>query len=558
MSPHRKLRLEFYPTLTVILLGAVTLFHLWYSGSGAIDLAKDEAVYWEYSRRLDWGYYEKGPLTPYLIAASTRLGGNSEFFVRLPAVLLALGTAVIAYLFAKRLFSSDRAAFLAVAVLSVMPIYAVGSILMTIDTPFLFFWALAIFALHKAIGSPQPSFAGQKMPPSNLSVKAASGSGDPEHRRSNAFWWSMLGIALGFGFLSAYKTIFLLPCIAVYILCSPRARAWWGRKEPFFALIWSGLLIMPMVVWNAQHGWISFRHTVANAQIAGFGAEIEPFTETFFGFVGSQLGIVSPLILVALVFAVVRSGHLGLRGGRDEHLLLFSFSAPLLAFFLLWSLFRKVQANWPASAYFAATIALAGWAEEIYQKAHGFRRRYTLPAAFAVTLVPALLIVTFGHFPSLLDVIGIDLPRKHDPTRRLQGWSELGQAVGRVLQDGGGEEPVAIVSNRHEIASELAFYVPGQPHVFTINLRRRLSQHDLWGGLETFEGEDVLFVTREGDKQRYGAVGGVPPEVLTACEGAEEVDVVRTFHRGRPGYNYSIFLCRGLRASRVRRVKIHY
>ncbi len=82
MSPYRVLALGW--------ILALTLLHLWMIGSGRWPLSGDEAHYWEWSRRLDWSYYSKGPLVAYLIALSTRFGAHTEFWVRLPAVLLGI------------------------------------------------------------------------------------------------------------------------------------------------------------------------------------------------------------------------------------------------------------------------------------------------------------------------------------------------------------------------------------------------------------------------------------------------------------------------------------
>ena len=37
-----------------------------------LDLAQDEAHYWDWSRHLDWSYYSKGPLVAYLIRTGCR------------------------------------------------------------------------------------------------------------------------------------------------------------------------------------------------------------------------------------------------------------------------------------------------------------------------------------------------------------------------------------------------------------------------------------------------------------------------------------------------------
>src|SRR5579863_8136000 len=60
-----------------------------------LDLAPDEAHYWDWSRHLDWSYYSKGPLVAYLIrggcevfgSASQALIGNQMLAVRLPAII---------------------------------------------------------------------------------------------------------------------------------------------------------------------------------------------------------------------------------------------------------------------------------------------------------------------------------------------------------------------------------------------------------------------------------------------------------------------------------------
>jgi hypothetical protein len=124
-----------YRGLTLLWLLGLTVFHLWFIGSGRWPLAPDEAHYWEWSRRLDWSYYSTGPMLAYLIGISTRLGGHTEFWVRLPTTLLGIGLAGIAYTLALRIFQSERAGFLSVVFLSLMPLYVAGSILMTIDPP---------------------------------------------------------------------------------------------------------------------------------------------------------------------------------------------------------------------------------------------------------------------------------------------------------------------------------------------------------------------------------------------------------------------------------------
>src|SRR4051812_12317734 len=72
---------------------AFAAFRFWYAG--VIDLAPDEAYYWEWSRHLDWSYYDQGPMLALAIRAGTLLCGANEFGVRLMAVLSGLGVSLL-------------------------------------------------------------------------------------------------------------------------------------------------------------------------------------------------------------------------------------------------------------------------------------------------------------------------------------------------------------------------------------------------------------------------------------------------------------------------------
>jgi 4-amino-4-deoxy-L-arabinose transferase-like glycosyltransferase len=487
-----------YRTLTLLWLFAFTLFHLWFIGSGRWPLAPDEAHYWEWSRRLDWSYYSKGPLVAYLIALSTRLGGHTEFWVRLPAVLLGTGLAATAYFLARRIFGSERAGFLSVVLLSVMPLYAAGSVLMTIDPPFVFSWGLAAMLLCRAI-----------------------------HRRNAGSWYGA-GIVFGLGLLGKYTMLMLLPCVLIWLLASPRLRPWLRRREPYEAALVGLLIFSPVIVWNARHAWLSGRHVLIQAGAGERRASLLGGPE----FLGSQLLVISPFLFLLLLLGMAWAWREGLRRGRDDLLLLACLSAPVLLFFQAWGFLTKVQANWAAHAYFTAAVAAAGWSGTWQERGgrRGATRRLNalllasiiLPAALLpLALVPDVLGLFGARLPAALDLVG----------KRLRGWPELGRAVSEALRTG--SPPPFLVSDRYQIASELAFYVEGHPRVYNANLGRRMNQYDLWGGWEGLRGRDGLFVT-------YGA-GDPPEELRRAFQEVERVKVVSIVHRGEHLRDFSIF-----------------
>src|SRR3954468_21563167 len=142
-----------------------------------IDLSGDEAQYWDWSRQLDWSYYSKGPLIALIIRGSCAIFGDTMQGVRYPAIAFAAGTTLVAYLLTRQLFHSERLALGVVLLNHLVPMFVAGSVLMTIDPPMFFCWALASYFAAIAIFD-QKRWA-----------------------------WPLVGLAIGTGFLAKYAVM---------------------------------------------------------------------------------------------------------------------------------------------------------------------------------------------------------------------------------------------------------------------------------------------------------------------------------------------------------------
>src|SRR5262245_20356597 len=106
-----------------LILGAACLHLAYLAWDCPLDLAPDEAHYWDWSRHLDWSYYSKGPLVAWLIRASCEVfgpwseqhTGSLMFAIRLPAVICGSLLLVSLYLLTMQVFARRR---LALAVVS--------------------------------------------------------------------------------------------------------------------------------------------------------------------------------------------------------------------------------------------------------------------------------------------------------------------------------------------------------------------------------------------------------------------------------------------------------
>jgi undecaprenyl-diphosphatase len=474
--------------LVAVVLAVVTALRIAYLAWGGLDLSPDEAHYWEWSRRLDLSYYSKGPLIAYLIAGLTAVFGTSAFGIRLGAVLLSLVGAWIIYRLGRELYGRSEPGALAVVGLQLTPLVWAGSLLTTIDSPFIVAWTLALWALHRAL---------------------AGGS---------AGAWLLFGLAVGVGSLAKYTMLFALPGLALYLWLAPESRRSLRSRGPIVALVAALVALTPVLAWNLRTGWVTARHVASQGRGRGF--TLEHLAE----FLGSQILVLTPLVAALLAWGLWVGVREGFLRRREPYRLLLAFAVPVLAFYLGVGLQGKVQANWAAAAYPPLALATAGLLVE-RRALLGESRRRTQTRLLVAAAVLALGFCALGHFMSHLD-----LPRRLDPTARLRGWAELGRAVGLTVEGMPDPARTFLVSNRYQVASELAFYVPGRPPAYNFNLGRRLNQYDFWEGPDSRLGWDAVYV-EEGANQLDPRVRAAftqvdPPVVLQVTRGQR---VIRVF-----------------------------
>src|SRR6476469_4330557 len=100
-------------------------------------LTFDEAYYWMWSKNLAGGYYDHPPMVALVIRAGTMIAGDTEFGGRLVSILSALPMSYAVYRAAMILFGEVRVAASAAILLSVTLMAAVGTLIVTPDSPLL-------------------------------------------------------------------------------------------------------------------------------------------------------------------------------------------------------------------------------------------------------------------------------------------------------------------------------------------------------------------------------------------------------------------------------------
>ena len=129
-------------------LGVLTLLRLVLIGQ--FELFPDEAYYFMWSERMDYSFFSKGPGVAAAMWIGTQLFGPTEFGVRFFSPLLGLGTGLLLWFFARRLYG-EPVALWTVLLVNLTPIFNVGSVVMTIDPLSIFFWMAALLTLWCAL-----------------------------------------------------------------------------------------------------------------------------------------------------------------------------------------------------------------------------------------------------------------------------------------------------------------------------------------------------------------------------------------------------------------------
>ncbi len=491
--------------LIVIALGFLSHLH-YLTDHCPIDLAGDEAHYWDWSRQLDWCYYSKGPLVAWIIRASTEVFGSAMWAVRLPAMVLGVGTTILTYWLTLKLFGSEKLALGAVLLYHLVPVFVAGSVLMTIDPPFFFCWALATCLLAKAL-------------------------------MDEVRWaWILAGIVVGVGLLAKYAMPLWFVSMGAAIVAVPEWRKYLKTPWPWVAMAVSLPFWTPVIVWNARHGWVSLHHVARQTGTSDGSFSIwNPLA-----FLGGQFAVIGPAVAVMMIGAIVVTWRTKNRGA----VFLLAIGGPFFAVVAVDSLVSKIQVNWPAPAYFTLMILTAWFISTRLQSRELWRPwRWW----FYGGLVAGIILMPLAHDTSITYPAANwidthiayfrDHPKRQihasefDPTARLRGRAEIGEHLGDVLETM--PRGTFILCDDYQRAAEAAFYTPGQPKTYyagsyfaDANKRKRYTQYDLWPD-RSLEPEKTQLLGRDAIY-----VGWMMPDVRESFARVERMPDVEIMRRG--------------------------
>ncbi|NWH08039.1 MAG: glycosyltransferase family 39 protein [Alphaproteobacteria bacterium] len=407
-----------YAPAAFAVITAFTAMRLMFLGLNPLELYPDEAQYWYWAQEPALGYFSKPPLIAWIIAGTTALFGDSEAAIRLGAPLCHAASATFLFLLGRDI-GGGRLGFWSALIYLTLPGVFVSSSIISTDVPLLTCWAAALWAFNRSLTAQNGTYA------------------------------AATGIVIGIGLLAKYAMVFFFAGMALLLILRPSL--WRKLLGPSSVIILALALLVaaPNLLWNLQHGFVTFAHTASNANLEG-----ELFNPGELGeFWAAQAGVFGPLLLLILVLGTLSAPLHWRRANPEERAsdkFLLAFALPVLLVISGQAFLSRANANWAVLAYVPATILVLSWSFRLLP-------RGVTALSLALHLVLGCAVMVFALSPAATDFA--DSFAKNRPIanafKRMKGWEELAQIVPAFTS---GKSYTALLSDNREDIAEFLYY----------------------------------------------------------------------------------------------------
>ncbi|WOD37670.1 ArnT family glycosyltransferase [Nodosilinea sp. E11] len=416
----------------------------------------DEAYYWLWGQKLGFSYYDHPPFHAWVQGAFSRVLGRWPVVLRLPNLLSNGILGFTLYHICRYLYGDQTRDRFWLAVL------------LTVASP-LYFWYLGLaWHDHWLV-----TFA---VISSFLFVRYVDGSVEGGQGSS----WDLYGAALCLGLagLCKYNAVFVGLGFLALVVSHQRRRQVLRDRRLYLALGLVLLVLSPILIWNVQNDFFSFRFYRDRTSGDGF-----------------SLNLLQPVVFLALcglTLGPIQSWSVGRwlgKGGQGAiarsscypALALWVFALSTAAFTAL-STVSVALFYWNILAY---PLLLPLLSDQFYRpQLQKPVRTAQLAIAQALGLIVAAALVAYYTLVPLGSFFGAVDP----DGAALFGWPQIAQAV--TAQADTLTDPILLTTD-YRSASALA-YTLNRPDVLAIS--GRLDQFDFWYDAPALEGRDAVLL----------------------------------------------------------------
>ena len=457
-------------------MAGMTALRLIYAG--AIDLRTDEAYYWTWSKENVLSFLDHPPMIAWFIRLSTAVFGDTNLGVRFPGILAMLATQGLLADIVWRVTRDVRAVVIAVLMMEASLYFGLLMAKVSPDVALLPFVTAMAWALVRLVES------------------------------NDERWWLAAGTFAGLASLSKFTCVLLLPAVLAFMLVPPWRGRWLRSPYPCAAALIALVLFLPVLIWNMQHDWASFRFQFVRV-VATHNWSLRTLGE----FIGLQFALVGFILLPVVLAGVVQTAGRGYRR-LDAVAILLSTAVIFPFLFLLWRSFRlRIGDTWPMFiwpfGFAAAAINLS------MLQPDGWRKSFVRATHVAIFSGIAFVVAAFLYSVAApWNLIG-----RTDPIGREAGYEPIARHVEAELKKTGA---TWIATTDYRTYSMLRWFLRDRVPVIQINERGRyigFREPDM----DLIKGHPGIYVAREPDNNPGNPLW---PVITATREPLERVDRV--------------------------------
>jgi 4-amino-4-deoxy-L-arabinose transferase-like glycosyltransferase len=245
--------------------------------------------------------------------------------------------------------------------------------------------------------------------------------------RDRGAWrdWLIVGASLGLAGLSKYQAVFFGFGVLVFFLSAPGRWRELLRPAPVAAAMLALAIVSPVIIWNAQRGWVSFLFQGARG-VASHGPAPLLVLEEILG----EAGLLLPWIFAPLVIAAWRAAPAGWRDERRWYCLV--LGVPAIVLFSVTSFWAKLALpHWSMPGWLMLFPLMGDWLAHSAQ-ARTWPRRWALWSTVGTLVVWAVVVGAMASpwVKTLIPSV------RRDPSTDMAAWTHLRQTV-QARQRGG-------------------------------------------------------------------------------------------------------------------------
>jgi 4-amino-4-deoxy-L-arabinose transferase-like glycosyltransferase len=481
--------------LILVLLG--TVIHLVMGFT--TELSVDEAHYALYANHLAWSYYDHPPLVGWIQWPLVAINAPDGILRLIPILLWMVSCALVyqlAYQFseycnAHQLFQAGQS---------------------PIDSSI-----AGLLALVMIVFAPLPHVLAVGLVPDSLLTPLSLGimwmafCWIKQEGKFSIQQWLTLGVLFGLAGLSKYTAV-LYAC-AFAMACLSIQRFTFLKESGFYlALIIALMLISPVLLWNANHEWISFKYQINH------GSGDTWLWRRVAAFIGIQVGVFGFLPILG-IWAYFKWINIQARPFIPILFLFFAF--PFCIFAVMAG--GGSLPHWTTPAWFClaplAGLGLASW----WQVGKRWFIALFMAIQGTLVLVGFTLVMTAGY-PIASQI-------KLNPLADLYGWRSASTLANLLVSE---LKASGIAVQNWTLASRVAWYAR-PTSVFVLDERQ--DQFDLWFG-SLPEGSNIILLN-------WSQMSFKPPVGEGQFRTCRLLDRLSIAHRGEPLSQFELSYCQG-------------